>query len=159
MQRWSIQVIFGDRSPSLSLLSVVVLLSFTLLAALSNRSPRPFTLGFAIVGWVYFILTFGSHFGRVDSYLLTHRLVEWSGQALHFDPLFDVDSTMSPPDSSLYASTSNSFDPKTHGIVEKLMAFKDIGHCLWTLILAGIGGLIGVWVQRPRAINKPKDQP
>jgi len=81
--------------------TVVVLVSFTLLAALNSSSRKPFALGFAIVGWVYFVLTFASHFGNVDSYLLTDRVVEWSGKALHFDSLGDVKSTLSPPDSAL----------------------------------------------------------
>jgi hypothetical protein len=124
---------------------VVILLFFTLLAALNGRSHKPFALGFAIVGWVYFVLTFGSHFENVDSYLLTQRIVEWSGEALHVDPVDKANSMLPTP----------TFDSKALDGLGKYSVFKDIAHCFCTLILAAIGGVAAIRLQRklPNSTN------
>ncbi len=77
-------------------ITVVVLLFFTLLAAVTRSRRRPFALGCGIVGWSYFVLTFTSHFGDVKSFLLTEWVVEWSCEALHYDSLDGVRSKRLP---------------------------------------------------------------
>ena len=95
---------------------------------------------------MYFVLTFTSHFENVKPYLLTHRVVEWSGQALHVDS--EVEVRLPTP----------TFHSKAMVAWGKYGVFKDIAHCFWTLILAAIGGVAATWLQRPKAINKSKDQ-
>ena len=128
-------------------LTVVVVFIATLLAVV-NRSGRTFPLGFAMAGWLYFLLTFNSTFRDLRPLLLTDPIVERCAAVLHVD----LREPVSPPDP---------FDAslKDHPWY-KMCYFGDIGHCLWTLILATIGGLAAIWLQRPTSNkSRTRDQP
>ncbi len=117
-------------------LTLVVLFSFTTLAAL-NRSRRSFALGFVMAGWLYFVLTFNSTFKDIRPTLLTDRIVDWSAGLLHED----IRETK-------VAMPADPFSSSTNRTWYKLLRYEDVGHCLWTLILATIGGLFASWLGR-----------
>ena len=134
-------------------LSIVVLLAFTLLAVVNNRSRRPFVLGFVLTGWLYFGLTFATLGLRDRDALLTNGVANYLASALHghlHDQVFRVNLNWSD------ATDATGY--------EAYQYFMDIVHCLWTLVLAAIGGLTTTWLakreSRPRSTPKTNlDQP
>jgi len=98
-----------------------------------SDTTRPFALGFAITGFLYFSLCHlpvvcgdpNISMDDLPTTWLLRRLQNWMGQA---------------------------------GSMSKSFYFMVVGHCLWTLIFATIGGLAASWLQRPPNTN-PQDQP
>jgi hypothetical protein len=132
----------------------VAALLFAPLAALFIRGRlRAFAAGFAVIGWLYFLLMFVPALGLREK-LLTHTAVEGLWTVFHEDQ-DDVQAVAFSPDGKLFVRESlgrvNSFDVRawdsTTGTVfvsgqsSGIAAFTDIGHALWTLLLACIGGM------------------
>jgi hypothetical protein len=113
--------------------STLAVLSAATLTAIAKGRALPFVWGFAVMGWIYFAASLAVG-GVLCDYLLTHWL------------LGRIAGLVVPEEDILpYADISG-----PHG-------FFVIGHCLWTLILATVGGLAATWLQRPRN-NNPQDQ-
>ena len=134
-------------------LTVVALLTATLIAVVQHDRVRAFAVGFAIVGWVYLILAF-TPLVDVRDHLLTTRSLNLLGKAIGQITLNDFDAYV------LDLSTVGSGQPYLPGVYTattssgqfRLMSrpqpalqsdFFVIGHSLWTLLLAVIGGLLG----------------
>jgi len=138
-------VLFWQSTTSLTL---VALLSCTLLA-LVGRSRKAFALGFTVTGWIYFMLVF-NHIVLPDKDCLPTTLaLQEVAHAFHGD-FMDVEAPAGVV-RPLRISTMDDTD-------ENYYRFEQIGHCLFTLIFATIGGLAATWLQRPRK-KKPEAQP
>ncbi len=109
--------------------STLVVLSAATLTAIAKGRALPFVWGFAVMGWAYFAVTFLTGLLWQD-YLLTH----W--------PLLRLVEVVAPEVSYVL--------PTSDGPGGLFV----IGHCLWTLILATIGGLVAIWLQRSRPPTK-----
>ncbi len=138
---------------SMVTLAVSAVLIATLGAAV-NRS-RAFALGFAVAGWIYFVLVFVPACGlRGD--LLTDQAVRWLFTTIHDEkvpdqgvfknPLFSsgyVRRIESLPDGSTWIPNFNAVNVKN-----ATAPFTDIGHALWTLIVACLGGAVASLMAR-----------
>ena len=129
-------VLFWQATTSLTL---VVLMCFTWLALLS-RSRNPFALGFAVTGWIYFVLVFSILVLPETECLPTNWVLEEFAHALHED-LTDMEGPIGAIRPIYTSSLEADEEAKYH-------RFENIGHCLWTLIFATIGGLATTWLAR-----------
>ncbi len=133
-------------------LTTAMLLTSAVMAAVGRRS---FALGFAVTGWLYFALVF---IGNYREDMLTDRAVRWLCETLCDDisvsnPYVDLNILTLPPPSELPTYTTAEPNPR----LTVPAYYPIIGHCLFTLILATIGGLAATWLQRPPD-DKPKHQ-
>lgn len=148
----------------ITLTSTVALLMIAVLGAffLKGKS-QVFAAGVALTGWTYFLMIFGS-FVDVRDQALTDNAVSFLYMAMHRD-LSDAaliekewlteDRTVSP----WVAPPSDGIilPPALDGSIDQLNmygvqwsvhygdVFRDIGHCLWTILLASFGGVVAVF--------------
>jgi hypothetical protein len=174
--------------------AVMVLLIGVLGAVLGSRRIRPFAIGFAVVGWAYFLLAFVEVSGLRDE-LLTDRAVNWlyavkqrwsagsnadgmvvtaagmpgGGEYGGYDSGsgYGADMGMTsggipgggsrhgygaegPVLSDLFNEpmTVGYYPTYTPTVAEAPSELKNIGHALWTLLLALIGGVLGHVIHR-----------
>jgi hypothetical protein len=138
-----------------------------LLVAISGRGRAgAFAAGFAAVGGVYFLLTFVQFFGLREQ-LLTNRVVNkcWSlspRSAVRLDRsgfMRGMSGNMGMPGAG-FGTMPGMGDPTTAGfmfgtsssssgiagtivVTSAPRELQDIAHCLWTLLLALLGGAAG----------------
>jgi hypothetical protein len=98
-------------------LTLAVLLAAALTAVVKRW---PFSVGFAVVGWIYSAIAF-IDVGGIRKFMVTDLALDWLRQAI------------TPPPDSLPA----------FGL---FLYLPVIGHSLWTLILACIGGIAAGWL-------------
>jgi hypothetical protein len=147
-------------------LTVSFLFAASVAAIVGAGRTRIFAAGFAIVGWLYFLLTFGG-FADVKQSLLTTRSIAWvnawrqqpEGESYKDLALYTFDS----------AATSNR-PVELNSFVfrgQSLMAIKanlgrpasiqpaalSIGHALWTILLAVLGGAFAQVVHKRTTPN------
>lgn len=130
--------LFLDVTQSVALL---LLLSCTLLALL-GRSRNPFAVGFAVTGWIYFVLAFSTVVLPSKKRVPTNRVLYELAHALHEDLPRIEGPTEVVPISYLTSDVD---------AVAKYCRFEDIGHYFCTVVFAAIGGLAAMWIQRPHA--------
>ncbi len=128
---------------SMVTLVLSVLLIATLAAAV-NRS-RAFALGFAVAGWIYLLLVFIPVVDLRDD-LLTDKGVRWLYTAIHDEVAHESNqwSVTSIPDGRTLATAF--IKPKTQTVQFK--NFADIGHALWGLLVACLGGAVAGFLAR-----------
>ena len=136
---------------------VLSVLLITTLAAAVNRS-RAFALGFAVAGWIYLVLAFVPIFDLRDD-LVTDKAVRWLYTAIHDEEATEhnyIRSIVSfSPDGSrkvtgrLY-NTVKIWNVPTGAEVDTVNFhnFADIGHGLWVLIIACLGGAVAGFLDR-----------
>lgn len=142
----------------------VMALFVAVLAAVGRKGPRrAFWIGFAIAGWGYF---WAAHWADETSYfdiqtrwklqtdgpLLTTKLLRLAHTALHPGPeptgggFFSVPGVpiddVGRPISLPLAQYSVQPRPPPRDYEATLNAFMRIGHSLWTLLFAYLGGLL-----------------
>ena len=124
-----------------------------LLVVYSRQSVRAFWVGFCVCGWAYYLLVSyyldekGVHiadpFKGKPSQLVSTRLLELAYQRAiplvrtSGDPFMQP---IPPPDGS-----NDSDEHRRMGLMANypnFSCFVNIGHCLWTLLFAGVGGRI-----------------
>jgi len=140
---------------------VVGVLLVSTLVTLTNRRALPFALGFTVTGWLYLALTVDGILSRPDD-LLTEMAIDSLYSLVHgrADPQPPFPSYTGPgapatPHPDLYYPTP----PLSYLTFPAPSAnphnFQTIGHSLWTLILATIGGLFASWIGRRRGVAGP----
>ncbi len=145
-------------------LALSVLLIATLTAAV-HRS-RAFAWGFAVAGWVYLLLAFVPVFDLRDD-LLTDKALRWLFTAIH-DEVAQQSSQSSvaftPNGQILIAGSQVSIvrlnsrsraliKPKTQAV--RVENFGHIGHALWVLIVACLGGAVAAFLARKSNRESP----
>jgi len=131
-------------------LTVLTLTGATLAAIHLQRDSRVFIGGFALTGWVYLLLSFVSVFGLRDD-LLSSQALAWLYATVHPDSRFFISSL--PHGQVVFTrnedGTASGLDPTTGlSIVGRPLTlakvnskdFTDIGHSLWAIMLACVGG-------------------
>jgi hypothetical protein len=134
------------------------------LAAAADRSRRSAT-GFALAGWIYFGLAFAPALGLRHN-LLSDRAVTWLCAAIHDEEVPQQDypqrAVFSPDGRRLVTSDSRNYGTRiwdvTTGTARLTVSaaagqfdfidFTDIGHGLWTLIVACLGGVLATLLGR-----------
>ena len=131
---------------------VVSALLIAALAAAVDRS-RLFALGFAVAGWIYLLLVVVPVFDLRDD-LLTDKAVRWLLAAIHDEEVPDQGVFKNPlfspgyvrrigPDGTTWISDVNAVNAKNTAA-----NFADIGHAVWTLIVACLGGAVASFLAR-----------
>jgi len=149
-------------------LTLIMLLAAALMAVVRRW---PFAVGFALTGWIYFALTFLDD-GSIRPYMVTDLALNWLSQTIHLPQLPPPSPYCPPPPATAYypptvspASTPPivapppvvTTAPATYVSVLPAPAIVTptpapayflpvIGHSLWTLVLACIGGLAAGWL-------------
>lgn len=147
----------------------LLLLAISLVGTLHRRAARrAFWSGFAIFGWGYLTLAMGPWFAeQVGARLPTAQLLSYLHTKAHPDDLhagvYDVMArTVLTDDLVLSGKPSGSrtrvvYQPVSPGKVDlwlgltgvtNLDQFLRVGHCLFALLLALLGGLIARWFYR-----------
>ena len=135
-------------------LALSVLLIATLAAAV-NRS-RAFAFGFAVAGWIYLLLVFVPALGLRDD-LLTDKGVRWLYTAIHDEEApqhDDVQSIAFSPDGrrivtgSRYNTVRIWSTTRAQIDTARFHDFAEIGHGLWVLIIACLGGAVASFLAR-----------
>jgi hypothetical protein len=163
---------------------VLLSLSVALAAALAERSPaRPFARGFAALGGAYFLVAFAMPLELRNERLLTERPVNWlyklqqkvqpdapdtSNAYLSVNPASTpaVGATGPTPLALDFAFPIGSTSGVTYSFVGVMppaaprihpapRELQDIGHCLWTLLVAGLGGALTQAIQRRKHRAEP----
>jgi len=143
-------------------LTVAVLMAATLVA-IARRSSSPSAWGFAVAGWLYFVLVFGTNF-RLRNDLLTDWCVDRLYRLVHADAGTAPQGMMSYGAEGDYGGYGG--DMESGAGYDGMMGsgypgpvlpqqqnrpnFTAIGHSLWTVFLALIGGLAVGWLQQGR---------
>jgi hypothetical protein len=141
----------------------VAILSVATLATVTKRSA--FAAGFAVMGWLYFVLAF-SRVLNVREHLLTERAVVWLHGKVHHDISEDLILPQLPGpgspvvplryDSPRLTPAAFAGYNMSSPILSKVYNFAMIGRFLWTLLLATIGGLFASWLGRRRDRAEPQ---
>ena len=121
-----------------------IFLLYWTLAAVLNRSRRPFTWGFAVAGWAYFLLTFSWIAFPDKRLLLTYWVTDEVVHAVHEDT---EDMELNEIMALRYTTEGAEW--------EEYYCFHMVCQCLWTLIFATISGLAACWLQRPHPPPPP----
>ncbi len=147
---------------SMVTLVLSVLLIATLAAAVNRL--RAFALGFAVAGWIYLLLTFVPALGLRNE-LLTDKGVRWLYTAIHNEEVpqhDDVQSIAFSPDGRRIVTGSRYNTVRiwstTRAQIDTIRFhdFAEIGHGLWVLIIACLGGAVAS-VLAPKRTNKSTD--
>jgi hypothetical protein len=145
------------------IVAVVLLLLFAgLVAALIVQGPlRVFVIGFATVGWLYFLLTFADAVNLRDRLITTRPLnvmftaqMRSSGdwpQSGYMDPF---GRELAPP---LYEPLSD--DPFGAASFVAPREMQDIGHALWAMLLGCAGGIFAQVIHRATRRRIPQVEP
>jgi hypothetical protein len=163
---------------------VLLSLSVALVAALADRGPtRTFATGFAALGGAYFLVAFVTPSELRNERLLTERPVNWlyklqqrvrpdapatSAAPVSMNPVTltaagAVGPTPIAMDFGFPNGSTNDVTfafvgfapPATPQIHPAPRELQDIGHCLWTLLVAGLGGALAKAIQK----RKPRAEP
>jgi hypothetical protein len=110
-------------------LTVALLIAANLAAIFRPPGKRAFAGGFAIAGWIYFLLSFDVALGLRDN-LLTHRLGEPLWTVMHEFPIEGQNAEMKIWE----AGTGAAPNPRSQSV------FYDIVHANWTLFVALLRG-------------------
>jgi hypothetical protein len=150
-------------------MAVALLLAGSVTAVVGAGRTRIFAAGFAIVGWLYFLLTFGN-FADVKQNLLTTRSIAWANSwretstSAELLKLYAVDSTATSntpvvlsdfafPVQSVALARANLL---VNGITNVQPELLSIGHSLWTILLAVLGGVFAKGVYNmSQGSNRP----
>ncbi len=158
---------------SMVTLVLSVLLTATL-AAVVNRS-RAFALGFAVAGWIHLLLVFVPALGLRDD-LLTDKGVRWLYTAIHDEVAHQSNqwSVAFTPDgrtlaTAIQSGTVGVWNAQTGSLIratrsynsatsataqtDQFTDFTVIGHALWALLVACVGGAVAS-VLAPKRTNK-----
>lgn len=135
--------------------TVLGLLVATIRAIYLSERSRAFAGGFAIVGWAYLLLVQGPWLESVRPRLLTTVAVN------RLQPLLDKDTVNNDASVGLAlawlarqqntAATGSWNFPypltalRSSASPSSTSAFEEIGQCLWTILLACLGGFIARW--------------
>lgn len=124
----------------------LLLLASIVLAACSRGNRRAFWIGFAFCGWLYFIGVTTSVAPKVVRQLATTRLLEYCREKMHpasgynFTTQVGGQPYQPPPPPVLLSDYA---DPDESGYEATAIHFLWIGQCVWVLIIAMLGGLLG----------------
>ena len=124
-------------------MTVLILLISTLAAIFGQGSLRATAGGFAVAGWMYFLLAFSPSL-NIREHLLTGNVLETLDKVIHGESKSDVTffwtgSQLAPSGNStirLWPSTSRNND------------FHNIGHALWALVFGMVGSFVAGWFSR-----------
>jgi len=103
---------------------------FTLHALCSRRPSPPFSVGFALAGWIYLLLICN----RLEYSLVTTRALE----ALY--PLLNPQPDTNMTHFGVFFTNNGGFP-----LLTKYSNYLHIGHALWMLIVGYLGGLVAAW--------------
>ena len=139
-----------------TMVSVVVtmLVVATLAATVRRGQSRVFALGFAVTGWIYLVLVYVSVCGlRAD--LLTDKVVAVLFTTIHGDEAsqqLSIQNVAFTSSGSRYLTSSNNGgiviwntstgQPVTANGGRNVNNFADIGHTVWVVIVAWLGGVV-----------------
>lgn len=113
--------------------TTIVLLSSAVISATYCRAAvRAFWFGFAIMGWIYWLLVW-VHLEEVSSRDTSLLATSWV-----LDILDDTKLGVIPHDPLI----DPVFDPR----VDAWLRFRQTGHCLWALLFALAGGVLARWL-------------
>jgi hypothetical protein len=153
--------------------ATVTLLAYAVLAALYRAGARrAFWVGAAVIGWGYFgLLPFALGF-NFESYgespLITCRLLGMLGESRLDDSPQVISATGVNSNAGLSGDVitfTRSGNLYTRLLVGGVAANRDawpnfytIGHCLWSLLLAALGGLVALRLAlaRERQVSEPR---
>ena len=153
--------------------TVAILLVAVLIALVGRGSARTFAIGFAAVGVAYFLLAFCAPAELRDERLATRRAVDRLFQLTQkanadarttsefqlVEVVLDGSTDVKMPggDSSYMFGVGTGPATVTGRVVfsSPPREFQDIGHCLWTLILALMGGVLAQVIQRVGRREEP----
>jgi hypothetical protein len=144
--------------------TVAGLLIRSLTAIMGSRRVRSFAVGFVVFGWTYFLLTFAESVG-IRELLLTHRAVNWlylqrqnSSDGSVNEGIVISEGIRGGGSRPTYDGTdlSDLFLEHTtpFGNSKPLQAppeLHNIGHAIWTWLLALAGGVLAHILHRTRA--------
>ena len=126
----------------------VALVSISTLIAVTDRS-RAFGLGFAVAGWIYLLLAFAPVLGLRDD-LLMDKAVAWLFKVVHQEeaPVQNVVESIVASTTGRYTFRSGAGPLRLWSVTTgnasnasvKFANFADIGHALWILVVACLGG-------------------
>ena len=163
---------------------VLLSLSVALVAALADRGPaRTFAMGFAALGGAYFLVAFVTPIELRNERLLTEWPVNWlyklqqkvrpddtatSTALVSMNPVtltatgavgptpigldFELPNGSTNGVTFAFVGVAPPAAPQIHPAPREL---QDIGHCLWTLLVAGLGGALAKAIQK----RKPRAEP
>jgi len=126
-------------------ITVAALLLVTVIGFFGSGRARTFAGGFSLVGWLYFVLGVGGLFEVRDD-LLTDEAVVWLCKAIHKEEAPGLITGFTPsgarsigdPRNTIWIWDATTGKPQ----VSTAGNFTAIGHSLWTVILACIGGVV-----------------
>jgi hypothetical protein len=116
-------------------LAIGLLIAANLAAIFRPSGRRAFAGGFALAGWIYFLLAFDAALGLREG-LLTQRVAEWLGTTLHELPGPDPYAVMNVWGAGSGMRLAPTISPQ-HA------AFYEIVHANCTLLVALAGGIAG----------------
>ena len=147
---------------------LVALATSLLLIAYSDGKRRAWWIGFAVFGWLYFLMLYAANsftytdFPAAREYLLTEQITGLLYDAIsRYCP--PIDPFAQPPVVGLTNNTdwatSTSAPPPFQ--FPPRDDFLKVAHALWTLVLAYGGGWLGHWVyfsRSPSGTRSPAPQ-
>lgn len=111
-------------------MTVVILLFSTLAAIFGQGSLRASAGGFAVAGWLYFLLAFVPAF-NVRDHLLTGQSLESLENVIYGYPDRLLNSSLFTPDGSQLVTGSGNSTIRLWEFTGRNGNFHDIGHALW----------------------------
>jgi hypothetical protein len=140
-------------------LVIGVLSMATVMAFVPREQPRAFVIGFVVSGWLYLLFVFTPIIQVKDHLLTTQALVQLGKAMQGWPTTFTVmsDNPGKWDETFLYSGgrKTSALQTRLRLIGPSLSStpadFFVIGHSLWTLSLACVGGLWAKWLSSKRA--------
>lgn len=145
--------------------TILGLLVATIGAVFIPGRGRVFAGGFAIFGWAYLLLVQGPWLESLKPRLLTTVAVDRLEKVLQKDGQVVATAPSTSMASGSWINLSNALPSRTITFTSSGVAvfpphpFQQIGQCLWTVLLACLGGVLATWFDRRRQKTRAGKEP
>ena len=128
-------------------MTVLMLMISTLAAIFGQGSVRVSAGGFAVAGWIYFLLAFSPSL-TIREHLLTSQVLDMLEKVIHDESERSVNTIPFMSDGSQLVTGTGNSTIRLWDLSNRNGNFHDIGHALWALIFGMFGSLVAGWFSR-----------
>lgn len=141
-------------------MTVLILMISTLAAIFGQGSVRVTAGGFAIAGWVYFLLAFAPSL-NIREHLLTGHVLGTLENVIHGEANRTVNILSGPWNGSQPVTGTGSYNStiRIWDSSGRNNDFHNIGHALWALIFGMFGSFVAGWFSQSPAPSSVRNGP
>lgn len=130
-------------------MTILIIMISTLAAIFGHGNVRASAGGFAVAGWLYFLLAFSPSLS-IREHLLTSKGLDMLEHVVLGESERSVNTIPFMPDGRQLVTGTGNSTIRLWDLSTRNSNFRNIGHALWTLTFGMIGSFVAGWFsQRP----------